>query len=132
MVADGAEFMTVADAARFLKVSRVTIHRWLKQGHLRAYHVGPRTVRIRRQDLQRAIVPTHALESVVDLEARPIATSLAAVPPLTAEEIRRARKTMVEANRLGEEILARRNGQPLDESWPIIREAREARSAELA
>ena len=49
-------------AAKLLKVSRVTVHRWLKQGQLRAYHVGPRAVRINRQDLQRVIVPTRREE----------------------------------------------------------------------
>src|SRR5712691_8866958 len=42
----GAELFTVAEAAKLLKVSTTTLHRWLKQGRLHAYRVGPRAVRV--------------------------------------------------------------------------------------
>ena len=47
-----AEFVTVREAADVLKVSTVTIKRWIKQGRLRAYHIGPRAIRINTADLQ--------------------------------------------------------------------------------
>ena len=47
-----ADLLTRAEAAKLLKVSPVTISRWLKQGRLPAYRLGPRAVRIRRADLE--------------------------------------------------------------------------------
>ena len=35
------ELLTIAEAAKLLKVSPATLHRWLKDRRLRAYHVGP-------------------------------------------------------------------------------------------
>ena len=51
------DLLTPKEAAAFLKVSTVTIKRYLKQGRLPAYHIGPRAIRIRRQDLQRVLHP---------------------------------------------------------------------------
>jgi excisionase family DNA binding protein len=59
MAADlGSELLTIAESAKLLKVSPVTLGRWLKQGRLPAFHVGPRAVRIRRQDLAALLTPT--------------------------------------------------------------------------
>ena len=42
MVAEDPEhdLLTIAETARALKVSTVTIHRWLKQDRLPSYHLG--------------------------------------------------------------------------------------------
>lgn len=45
-----AEYLTIADAMRILKVSRLSIYRHMRAGRLRAYRVG-RLVRITRGDL---------------------------------------------------------------------------------
>jgi excisionase family DNA binding protein len=47
-------YYSVSQAAQLLGVSRVTIWRWMRSGHLRAVHLGHRTVRIYQQDLERA------------------------------------------------------------------------------
>ena len=52
------DLMTVREAASLLKISPVTIKRWLKQGRLRAYHVGPRAVRIKHEDIEALLMPT--------------------------------------------------------------------------
>lgn len=135
MLSDGAEFLTVADAAKLLKVSRVTVHRWLKQGLLRAYHVGPRAVRINRQDLRRIVVPTHVVpthgeEITMRTELTPTATTFAAVRPPSEQEKRRALDALARARALGVAILTRRDGEPVAESWPIIQEARAERDEE--
>ncbi|GAC1448493.1 MAG: hypothetical protein PVSMB4_05710 [Ktedonobacterales bacterium] len=57
-VSTAGEFLTVHEAAKLLKVSPVTIKRWLKQGRLRAYHVGPRAVRIKQEDIEALLTPT--------------------------------------------------------------------------
>jgi excisionase family DNA binding protein len=53
----GTDLLTLPEAAKLLKVSTVTLGRWLKDGRLPAYRVGPRAVRIRRQDLDAMLTP---------------------------------------------------------------------------
>ena len=52
------ELLTIPEAAAALRVSPVTIARWLKQGRLPAYRMGPRAVRIRRDDLTVVLRPS--------------------------------------------------------------------------
>jgi len=56
-MSDGVEFCTVPEAARELKVSQSTIWRWIYSRRLRAYRVGPRRIRIRKQDLGAVVRP---------------------------------------------------------------------------
>jgi len=53
-----SDLLTIPEAAAALKVSPVTISRWLKQGRLPAYRMGPRAVRIRRDDLTDVLKPS--------------------------------------------------------------------------
>ena len=57
------DLLTIPEAAAALKVSPVTIARWLKQGRLPAYRMGPRAVRIRRDDLTEVLKPSGHAES---------------------------------------------------------------------
>jgi len=50
-------YLTVAEAAHRLDVSRTTVWRWIRQGRLRAYRVGQRTIRIRDEDLEAQLTP---------------------------------------------------------------------------
>ncbi len=131
MIADhDAELLTVAEAAKVLRVSTVTLHRWLKAGRLPAYHVGPKAVRIRRGDLKTVVTPVAGGEVMPMTEAQPVRihTSLDTIKPMTDEQQRRA----LDALKASQESLARqrarRGGKPFDESWPMIRAAREERS----
>lgn len=45
------EWLTVAEAADYLRVSRATIYRWAKQGKLPLYKVGGTATRVRKSDL---------------------------------------------------------------------------------
>ncbi|AUH70461.1 MULTISPECIES: helix-turn-helix domain-containing protein [Gordonia] len=45
------EWLTVAEAAAFAKVSEKTIRRWYTSGRLEVDRLGPRLVRIRRSAL---------------------------------------------------------------------------------
>lgn len=123
-----AELLTVAEAAKLLKVSTVTVQRWLKQGRLPAYRVGPRAVRIRHADLTALLVPTRG-EAVSTGQDR-IRTGLT-LPALTAEQVQQRQAAIAAATRLRQEMLARRGGRPLTPSWPVIRQAREERSKQL-
>jgi len=57
------DLLTIPEAAAALRVSPVTIARWLKQGRLPAYRMGPRAVRIRREDLTEVLQPSGHAES---------------------------------------------------------------------
>jgi excisionase family DNA binding protein len=128
------DLLTMAEAAKLLKVSTVTLKRWLKQGRLPAYHAGPRAIRIRRADLAKVLTPVAgpvAGEEVSNVKAsHPIHTQLPVAPP-TAEEVRERLAAIEEAQELRAQMLARRGGKPLSPSWKIIREAREERSRRL-
>ena len=118
------ELLTIAEAARLLKVSTVTLHRWLKQGRLAAYRVGPRAVRISRSELARILTPRSGQEVSSVHEALQVPADLAVAQP-TQEQISRRRTAMREAKALREEMRARRGGSPLPSSWRLIREARQ-------
>jgi excisionase family DNA binding protein len=45
------DWMTLAEATAFLRVSRATIYRWVEQGRIVLHRFGDRTVRVRRGDL---------------------------------------------------------------------------------
>ena len=73
----------VAEAASYLGVSRVTVWRWIRAGRLPASHLGHRTVRIRRRDLDRLllgpsqvcgehsrVLPAEAYSTLDDADAR--------------------------------------------------------------
>lgn len=121
-----AELLTVAQAAQALKISTVTVHRWLKQGRLSAFHVGPRAVRIRRDDLAQVVRPMRR-EEAPEMNDR-LTTVLSDIRPLTDADRKRALAALADARALGEVILARTGGIVLAESWPIINEARDERS----
>jgi len=48
------ELLTVAEAAKLLKVTPHTIYRWVSQGRLRAVRYSRRVLRVRRRDLEEA------------------------------------------------------------------------------
>src|ERR671925_395490 len=58
MRADGAgeqRYYSISQAAALLGVSRVTIWRWVRAGRLLVWRLGHRTVRIKREDLERVL-----------------------------------------------------------------------------
>jgi excisionase family DNA binding protein len=130
VIGQDAELLTIAEAAKALKVSTVTIHRWLKQGRLMAYRAGPRAVRIRRADLTRLLSPRDGKE------VSPVTTILrtptdVVVSPPSQEQIERRMVAMAQAKDLRAAIRKRRDGSPLPSSWQLIREAREERARRL-
>jgi excisionase family DNA binding protein len=125
-----AELLTIAEAAKLLKVSPATLHRWLKEGRLRAYHVGPRAVRVHRADLAKLLVPTTAPEELRHNEGPTISTDLT-VPPLTEAEAAAALAALHEAQALTATLRRHHSGAPLPASWPLIRQAREERAERL-
>jgi len=50
-------FVSVAEAARMLRVSRTTVWRWIEAGKLPASRVGEKSIRIRQADLEKLVAP---------------------------------------------------------------------------
>lgn len=124
------DLLTVSEAAQILKISTVTLHRWIKQRRLPAYHVGPRKVRIRRSDLAQALAPVYREGEERGKET----THLEATPEfrhLTDREVRDALEALREADELIEAMRAHRKGRALSPSWPLIRKGRDERSKQL-
>ncbi|MGQ0570101.1 MAG: helix-turn-helix domain-containing protein [Armatimonadota bacterium] len=92
-----AEFYTVPEAARRLRVSPATIWRLIDGGRLRAYRVGPRGIRIKPADLEALIEPARK-EAAMDMDKL-------GPPPSPAELTRRhAVVARILANRKGRVI----------------------------
>jgi excisionase family DNA binding protein len=51
------EWLTVAEAASYLKVGRATLYRWAHDGRIAIRHFGKRTSRIARSDLDKMARP---------------------------------------------------------------------------
>jgi excisionase family DNA binding protein len=121
---------TVAEAASMLGVSPSTIWRWVDAGKLPAFRVGPKAIRIRRQDVEAAVRPRDV--DVMPGAATRIHTDIKdALRPMTPEEKARALAWLDHADKLRAEIRAQRKGVPLPDSVEVIREAREERSRRL-
>jgi excisionase family DNA binding protein len=66
------DYYTVAQAAKVLAVSPSTIWRWIKADILPAYRVGPRKIRIKKEDLFTIITPAGAKEGNMEKLPKPI------------------------------------------------------------
>jgi excisionase family DNA binding protein len=107
--------LTVKEAAALLKVSTATIKRYLKSGRLPGYQVGPRAIRIRRDDLAQVMHPTQTQEVTMKHEHGRVA-----FPKPTPEELARRQA-------LAQQILALRQRtdiRPLTTA-DLVRQARD-------
>lgn len=62
------DYYTVSEAARILDVSPSTVWRWIEADKLPAYRVGPRAIRIKKQDLAAVVQPARAKRAPIDRE----------------------------------------------------------------
>ena len=65
------QFYTIPEAARILDVSQATVWRWIEAERLPAYRVGPRRIRIKREDLELVIRPVRGKEETAKKEKEP-------------------------------------------------------------
>jgi excisionase family DNA binding protein len=126
-----ANFVTVAEAAALLRVNRSTIRRWITSGRLPAYRVGKRFVRIRRDDLDRMIVPDWNDGEKETLGMRVVSSDNEVRRRLTARERERVLEALEAGVMIREKLLARRGGVPFPPSSELIEEARNERTEQL-
>ena len=81
------DYYTIPEAARLLEVSPSTIWRWIEADTLPAYRVGPRAIRIKKEDIEGVIQPARKKE--VSMERDRILFQ-----PVSQEELER-RQTLV-------------------------------------
>jgi excisionase family DNA binding protein len=124
-------FYSVAQAAEQLGVSPSTVWRWIEAERLPAYRVGPKNIRIKKEDIDRVVQPARPPRQGEPMQERRAAATALSVHPLDEEERRRGLEALRAAKQLRDRILARRGGEPLPSSWELIREAREERDAQL-
>lgn len=134
-------YITVAEAAELLKVSRSTLWRWIDQGELPAYRFGQRRVLIKREDLGRLLTPARGERqdkgggergekggNMTEIEREREWLSR----PLTRHEQERALAALELAREFKAEMLKRRGGELFPDSAEIVREMREERTRELS
>jgi excisionase family DNA binding protein len=129
-IGQAADLLTVAEAAKALRVSTITIHRWVKQGRLTAYRVGPRAVRISGSELTRLLAP-HKASSVGPMPELSSAVAETLVSPPSQDQIDRRRVAIAQAKELRVQMRTRRGGLPLASSWQLIRQARDGRASRV-
>lgn len=50
-------WLTIAETCNYLKVTRATVYRWIRNGRLRSYRLGERGTRLRRADVDAMLSP---------------------------------------------------------------------------
>lgn len=128
VIAD-ARFYNVREAARYLGVNRSTVWRWIEAGRLTAYRVGPKAIRIKREDLDRVVVPSRSGSGapVEPVAAAPVGGPTV-VPLPNQALVQRRLQALARGRALRDATRTRRGGARLSPSWELIREAREERS----
>ena len=103
------KWLTVAEAAEYIRVAPSTLYRWRDEGRLVFYRFGPKNVRLKREDLDRLATP---------------------MEPEDIEEVRRRRRAWArEADAFREEI--RQRFGMTDDSAVFLRQAHKEREAKL-
>jgi excisionase family DNA binding protein len=125
------ELLTKREVAELLRVSEVTVARWLKQGRLRAYRVGPRAIRVRREDVERLLTPIAETSDVRMEEPSEPDWRERALRPLTPEEVERRWEWLKQADEIRRELREQRGGVPFSDSAELIRRERERRTRQI-
>jgi excisionase family DNA binding protein len=122
------QYLTVAEAARLLRVAPSTIRRWIREGDLPAYRMGKRRLALRRTDVDTMIAPTRLDAAHGHYE---IYTDASQGPETTPERVQEGLAALERLKQHRAEIAARRGDKPLRPVLEIIHEMREERMREL-
>jgi excisionase family DNA binding protein len=122
------ELLTVQETARLLRLTPMTVRRYIAAGRLPAVRVG-RRVRVERDAVQALVEPFKP--GIAPDSGFGSGDRQPHIRRLTDQEVQQGLAAMKEAARLREEMRARRGGATMPESWALIREAREERDAQL-
>jgi excisionase family DNA binding protein len=57
MIIEGLDIMTRDEAAKYIGKSVETLDRWIKSGLVPAYRLGPKTILVRKSDLDKLLRP---------------------------------------------------------------------------
>jgi excisionase family DNA binding protein len=125
------DYLTVAEAAEALRVDRSTIRRWIAAGELPAYRIGPKHVRIKREDLAHVVKPAEGTAARPRLGMHYVDSDDELRRPLSDAEREHGLAALEQGNRMREELLRKRGGEPFSPSWEIINEARDERTEQL-
>jgi excisionase family DNA binding protein len=127
------EYITVAEAAKALKVSQSTIWRWVNSGELPAHRVGQRGVRLKSTELTRLISPARqgVRKGGVRIELQMERERLSR--PMTKEEKEGALAALDAVEQLAKEILARHGLERFTpSSAELLNESREERTRQFS
>lgn len=123
------EYLSVGEAAERLGVSGSTIWRWVGQGRLPAYRVGPRRLKLKVADVAAAVVPARPAE---DRRVWMRLKDHADVTPFMSNEESEQMGRALEGLRVvREKLLARRGGVPFPPLWKELNEMRDERTRHL-
>src|ERR687885_608706 len=107
------DLLTMREVAGLLRVSEVTVARWVKQGRLPAYRVGPRAVRLRRSDVERVMEPVSSPSVATALHRGNQGLASPHVAMVADANLESGWQALQELVGLGERIATRRGRKPL-------------------
>lgn len=100
MIGDnGRRFYTIPEAARLLEVSPATLWRWIATRRLPAYRVGPRRIRVKREDLVALVRPIEGRDVTVVKEKEPREIFANYDPKRAREALRKSAGALVSVDR---------------------------------
>ena len=124
------DLLTVDETAALLRVSPITIRRFIASGRLPARRVG-RHIRVEREAAEALAEPVSAGEQTPpDTPSQPDWLRQA-LRPMTEEEIAQTLAALKQAEEHAAEMRAEHGGELFPESWPLIREDREERARQI-
>jgi excisionase family DNA binding protein len=121
------QFLSIAQVARQLAVHPSTIRRWIDQGKLPAYRLGPKRIAIKQGDVSRVLAPRESQRP--DTSERWV-SGMPSVPRLTVEEAERGLRALDELRRVRMAEVTK-HGLVTPPSWVLLEEARAQRTREL-
>ena len=123
---EDSDLLSIPEAAKALKVSVATVKRWISDGRLPAFRLGPRKMRIRQLDLEKVFTPVGVKEAAMPYSStqRDQAWIDTHIKPYTPVELEQMRRAMDDLDALQAEMLAERGGKPFPDSSHLIRRAR--------